>query len=347
MAFLDNSGDIILDAVLTDVGRRRMAQGDFNIEKFAIGDDEIDYALYNKDHPSGSAYYDLEILQTPVLEAFTQNNANINYGLTSYSQLDLLYLPTIKLNTLPDLSKHTVTLNPTVGVVYLLNADNTDSGGTTIFSHLKTDLGEAAAFRSCMISGDSANSHLLIETGIDNAELVPSQTNQASFLTSKGLEDSFFRVSYDTNLINRVLGPTPGSRFVNEGGTSGALDLKITLGKSEPVNAATLIGKYNDAQIKGITNRVYYDKRGADSVDRSTKFSCIAGPRGSFTAVGLGINPNISRDDFIKKGQIGVSQGSGASSKTYDLIDTEIYITGITTNVTIQIPIRIIQLATT
>ena len=28
MAFLDNSGDIILDAVLTDEGRRRLAMGD-------------------------------------------------------------------------------------------------------------------------------------------------------------------------------------------------------------------------------------------------------------------------------------------------------------------------------
>ena len=32
--------------------------------KFALGDDEIDYSLYNPDHPSGSAYYDLEILQS-------------------------------------------------------------------------------------------------------------------------------------------------------------------------------------------------------------------------------------------------------------------------------------------
>ena len=31
MAFLDNSGDIILDAVLTDTGRFRMARGDFRI----------------------------------------------------------------------------------------------------------------------------------------------------------------------------------------------------------------------------------------------------------------------------------------------------------------------------
>ena len=50
MAFLDNSGDIILDAVLTDTGRMRLAKGDgsFRIAKFALGDDEIDYALYNK-----------------------------------------------------------------------------------------------------------------------------------------------------------------------------------------------------------------------------------------------------------------------------------------------------------
>ena len=49
MAFLDNSGDIILDAVLTDEGRRRLALGDgsFRITKFALGDDEIDYSLYD------------------------------------------------------------------------------------------------------------------------------------------------------------------------------------------------------------------------------------------------------------------------------------------------------------
>jgi len=47
MAFLDNSGDIILDAVLTDLGRERMAAGNFNIAKFALGDEEINYKLWN------------------------------------------------------------------------------------------------------------------------------------------------------------------------------------------------------------------------------------------------------------------------------------------------------------
>ena len=48
MGFLDNSGDIILDAVLTDTGRMRLAKGDgsFKIVKFALGDDEIDYSTY-------------------------------------------------------------------------------------------------------------------------------------------------------------------------------------------------------------------------------------------------------------------------------------------------------------
>ena len=73
MAFLDNSGDIILDAVLTDTGRQRLARGDgsFRIAKFALADDEVDYAKYDKLAATGRK--DLEILQTPVLEAFTNN----------------------------------------------------------------------------------------------------------------------------------------------------------------------------------------------------------------------------------------------------------------------------------
>jgi len=98
MAFLDNSGDIILDAVLTDTGRMRLARGDgsFKIVKFALGDDEIDYSKYNSDHANGSAYFDLEILQSPVFEAFTNNRSLMKSKLVSYSRTNLLYLPVIK-----------------------------------------------------------------------------------------------------------------------------------------------------------------------------------------------------------------------------------------------------------
>ncbi len=100
MAFLDNSGDIILDAVLTDTGRLRLAQGDgsFKISKFALGDDEINYGNYNKNHASGSAYFDLEVLQTPVLEAFSNNTSNLKTKLVSIPRTNLLYMPILKLN---------------------------------------------------------------------------------------------------------------------------------------------------------------------------------------------------------------------------------------------------------
>ena len=98
MAFLDNSGDIILEAVLTDTGRMRLAKGDgsFRITSFALADDEIDYSLYI--NTTGSAYQDLQILQTPVFEAFTNNASSMKSKLISIADPKLLYLPVIQLN---------------------------------------------------------------------------------------------------------------------------------------------------------------------------------------------------------------------------------------------------------
>ena len=100
MGFLDNSGDIILDAVLTDHGRKVLSKGDgsFQIVKFALGDEEVDYGNYDSTNTNGSAYYDLEILQTPILEAFTDNAISMKSKLVTYENLDLLYLPVLKLN---------------------------------------------------------------------------------------------------------------------------------------------------------------------------------------------------------------------------------------------------------
>tara|TARA_B100000900_G_scaffold389807_1_gene382995 strand:- start:558 stop:1457 length:900 start_codon:yes stop_codon:yes gene_type:complete len=98
MAFLDNSGDIILDAVLTDTGRMRLAKGDgsFRVVSFAFGDDEIDYSNYTAVTASG--YEDLQILQTPVFEAFTNNASSMKSKLVTIPNPNLLYLPVIKLN---------------------------------------------------------------------------------------------------------------------------------------------------------------------------------------------------------------------------------------------------------
>ena len=82
MGFLDHStNNIILDAVLTDVGRQFLSRNDgsFSIVKFALGDDEIDYSIIKK---FGRTVGKEKIEKnTPVLEALTQGNLGLKYRL--------------------------------------------------------------------------------------------------------------------------------------------------------------------------------------------------------------------------------------------------------------------------
>ncbi len=54
MGYLDNSS-VIVDAILTRKGRELLSKNQFNVTQFALGDDEIDYTLYNENHPNGTA----------------------------------------------------------------------------------------------------------------------------------------------------------------------------------------------------------------------------------------------------------------------------------------------------
>jgi hypothetical protein len=84
MGYLNNSV-ITVDAILTDTGRQLLAQNDgsFRITQFALADDEIDYTLYNPNHPSGSAYYGQAIDNMPLLEAFPQATQVMKYKLVT------------------------------------------------------------------------------------------------------------------------------------------------------------------------------------------------------------------------------------------------------------------------
>lgn len=78
-----NSNTVTVDAILTDVGRQLLARNDgsFQITQFALSDDEIDYTLYNPNHPSGSAFYGEAIEAMPLLEAFPNSNEIMKYKL--------------------------------------------------------------------------------------------------------------------------------------------------------------------------------------------------------------------------------------------------------------------------
>jgi len=84
MGYLNNSV-ITVDAILTTKGRELLARNDgsFQITQFALSDDEIDYTLYNPNHPSGSAYYGEAIDNMPLLEAFPNEQQIMKYKLTT------------------------------------------------------------------------------------------------------------------------------------------------------------------------------------------------------------------------------------------------------------------------
>ena len=84
MGYLNNSV-VTVDAILTTKGRQLLAQnnGSFKITQFALADDEINYTLYNPNHPSGSAYYGEAIQNMPLLEAFPQETQIMKYKLVT------------------------------------------------------------------------------------------------------------------------------------------------------------------------------------------------------------------------------------------------------------------------
>lgn len=83
MAHLDNT-TITVTAILTKKGRELIAKsGNLNITSFALADDEIDYNLYQANHPLGSAYYDLAIRNTPIMEPFSDESQLMKYKLVT------------------------------------------------------------------------------------------------------------------------------------------------------------------------------------------------------------------------------------------------------------------------
>jgi len=76
---------VTVDAILTTKGRELLSRNDgsFQITQFALADDEIDYTLYNPNHPSGSAFYGEAIENTPVIQAFPNDTQVMRYKLVT------------------------------------------------------------------------------------------------------------------------------------------------------------------------------------------------------------------------------------------------------------------------
>ncbi len=327
MGFLDASGDIILDGTLTELGRKRMANGNFQIVKFTLGDDEIDYQLYNKNHASGTAYYDLEILQTPVFEASTGINANINYGLVTYSKQNLLYMPTMKRN-----NKLQQAAAPHNGVFYLAVNDGTTAaslvtafGGTQGGGHLKV-----------LQAGQKTGTKIIIETGLATTELSGDAASVANYVTAQGLRSTGFEVSLDTRFFTRVYQPSAGSTMNNNGGNGEAV-VKFNLQATSPTARDQKRLHTSLATIRALPTNVVRRQNDAKAHTETTQFNVPA----SCTALNFDLKI-ISNEMFNRYGQNVTVVGSDGNVSCRS-IDTMVILTDKTSGATQELPIRIVK----
>lgn len=313
MGFLDNSGDIILDAVLTDLGRKRLAEGNgrFKITKFALGDDEIDYGLYDKNHPSGSSYYDLNILQTPVLESFTNNMSSMKSRLLSYSRSDLLYLPVILTNT--DLQPFLSGLSS-----YVVLVDETTVDALTPTNGSSLDDGLLNGYRP-----DQGARYVAADQGLDTTEVSNQQT-------LADIDSTLVETQYFVQIDNRL------GQLQSRGSLAEGQNARIQPSSIDDDNIATYIFSTND-------NTGVISSPGAGAA------SSINGPLGTRVQFKIAASLDLRTSTFLFN-QLGSAGTSNITSGTntllaanYRFIDSTVRISGVSTGYTLDVPVRFVK----
>ena len=168
MAYLDNS-TITVDAILTKKGREKLAAGQgLNITKFALGDDEVDYTLYEPAHPKGSAYYDSAIRAIPITEASPDETQVLKYKLVTLPK-GTKKIPKVEFGV-PSISvaqtSGQVSLTPTTSP-----SGNSQSGYTIVLSNKNAGsvVGAGASAGSGTVPvflGDEITTTAAVETGL-------------------------------------------------------------------------------------------------------------------------------------------------------------------------------------
>ena len=187
-SFLDNSGDIILDAVLTDYGRQLLAKGDgsFNVVKFAFGDDEIDYSLY--DTGAVAPNQDASLMGTPILEAFTNNTAALKNKLLTIKQENLLFLPVLKVNNSISVSKTNTFNSIFTGYVVPVNTNS-----TTLETNVALRSGDSL-LDGVLFGPERA---IIVDQGLDSTKLDPLKNLSATY---PELNETEYNIYIDSRL---------------------------------------------------------------------------------------------------------------------------------------------------
>ena len=204
MGYLNNT-EITVDAILTKKGRQKLASGQaLNITKFALGDDEIDYTLYEPAHPKGSAYYDVAITKIPITEASPDESQALRYKLVTLPK-GTTKIPLVRLGV-PSISvtqnEGGVGLTPTTSP-----SGNTNSGYT-------------------MILADQRAGTLTVTKGASSNASVPVFLGEEVSATAQVVSGLEFRFTPNPSLTSDVI--TTITVYGNETGGSQTIPVTVT-----------------------------------------------------------------------------------------------------------------------
>lgn len=215
MGFLDSStNNIIVDAVLTDLGRQALANGTFDITQFSLADDEVDYTIIQK---FGRTVGKEKIIKnTPIYEAQTTATLAMKHRLLTLADPTVIYLPTVTISG--DVSGDTVTLSSTTNSTATVTITQDIQGVTSPASKIPIDdvFYVEVPNRFLRLLDSSAASIGItdsrIEKGTQTALYTVSRTSTTSKglpiltlnIATQGLDDTVFNTFGTTASKNRI-----------------------------------------------------------------------------------------------------------------------------------------------
>tara|TARA_R110000787_G_scaffold99506_1_gene204097 strand:+ start:2089 stop:3150 length:1062 start_codon:yes stop_codon:yes gene_type:complete len=353
MAYNDTSDSIIINATLTEKGKKLLSRGRFKVAKFALGDDEIDYSLYRPDTRDEADYFPA-LLNTKIFEAYKNKNKNIQFGLDSHDS-GILYLSTEVIEELePNLHANLEYL-PVLKLNNKLSYSPTlrdDRYYVSVNDETTRKVIESVTSFKFLQANNYDTVKIVVESGIDQSPIPPTITNRQEKIIKTFLLDKDFYVYADNRFVSTVVGIQQSSEFLNF--TSGEKIINFSTGKeSVAISLESEFEYFATYPLKTIQN-LLFDEEATTPDTRSYKYSALPGPRGSVSALNikvdneLKVNSTGTRDSrFTDYGTIDNYLFSEMTTSKFDYIDTTIYLVGGTTNARLQVPIRIIRYAGT
>lgn len=208
MAYL-NSTSVVIDAILTKKGRELLARNDgsFRITQFSLADDEIDYSLYNPNHPSGSAFYGEAIQAMPVIQAYPEDQEIMKYK--------LLTLPR-GTGAIPVISSVPSNISLVLGSPLSITPSTANYNGSSTFfetSGYQFTIGDVRTMSSFTATGINTAEATALNTtttiGTNVSKTVIGTTLNMTATTVRSLFGS--ATSINTNLT--IVGRDSGARF--------------------------------------------------------------------------------------------------------------------------------------